>query len=168
MEANENNNLDILNSNDLTQHSKHKVHGVLAHSYLVYFIILIIGVVLDLSFQDKIFRTAIMMPTGFLMLLTASMIIFWAQHTSRNLDQVKTVTKETFCKGPYCYTRTPTHWGLFLLILGFGFILNALFVIVLTIISFVITKLFFLNKHESILEDKYGKPYLEYKKQVKF
>jgi len=156
------------NTKDIVQHPKHEVHGILAHSYLVYFFILIIGVVLDLSFPDKIFNKAIMMPTGFLMLVLATLVIFWAQHTSRKLEITDTITKETFCKGPYCYTRTPTHWGLFLLALGFGFILNALFVIILTIISFVITKLFFLKKQESILEDKYGKPYLDYKKIVKF
>ena len=154
-------------NNGKVVHPQHKVHSVLAHSYIVYFFILIVGVVLDLSFKDKIFNTAIMMPTGFLMLILASMIIIWSQHTSRKLDQEE-ITKESFCKGPYCYTRTPTHWGLFLLILGFGFILNAIFVIVLTIISFIITKLFFLKKQEEILEDKYGEPYLEYKKIVKF
>jgi len=155
------------NTKDIVQHPKHEVHGVLAHSYMVYFLILIIGVVLDLSFPDKIFANSIMMPTGFLMLILATLVIFWAQHTSRNLDH-GSITKESFCRGPYCYTRTPTHWGLFLLVLGFGFILNAFFVIILTIISFVVTKLFFLKKQEAILEDKYGIPYLEYKKTVKF
>ena len=149
-------------------HPQHTIHSILAHSYLIYFLILIVGVVLDLSYPDKIFATAIMMPTGFMMLVLATIIILWAQHTSRQLDVANTVTKETFCKGPYCYTRTPTHWGLFLLILGFGFILNAFFVIILTIISFIITKLFFLKKQEKILENKYGTPYLEYKKVVKF
>lgn len=155
------------NTKDTVEHPKHEVHGVLAHSYMVYFLVLIIGVVLDLSFPDKIFSTAIMMPTGFLMLILASVVIIWAQHTSRNLDH-ENITKEAFCRGPYCYTRTPTHWGLFLLVLGFGFILNALFVIMLTILSFVVSKLFFLKKQEAILEDKYGQPYLEYKKTVKF
>lgn len=149
-------------------HPKHEVHGVLAHSYIIYFLVLVIGVLLDLSFPDKIFATSIMMPTGFLILILATLIIFWSQHTSRKLDATPTITKETFCKGPYCYTRTPTHWGLFLLILGFGFILNAFFVIVLTVISFIISKMFFLKKQEAILEDKYGTPYLEYKKIVKF
>jgi protein-S-isoprenylcysteine O-methyltransferase Ste14 len=155
-------------SKEKNSHPRHLVHSILAHSYLIYFLILIIGVTLDLVFPDKIFATAIMMPTGFMMLVLATIVILWAQHTSRKLDVANEVTKETFCKGPYCYTRTPTHWGLFLLILGFGFILNAFFVIVLTVISFIITKLFFLKKQEAVLEQKYGTPYLEYKKLVKF
>ena len=77
------------------------------------------------------------------------------------------VTKENFCKGPYCYARHPTHWGLFFLILGFGIILNALFVILCTLISFIVTKFVFIEKQEKILAEKYGAPYLEYKKSVK-
>ena len=77
------------------------------------------------------------------------------------------MTKETFCQGPYCYTRTPTHWGLFFLVLGFGILVNAFFVVVTTIVSFIVSKFIFLRRGEAILAKKYGTPYLEYKKQVK-
>ena len=107
-----------------------------------------------------------MAPIGVAFLLLATILILWAQMTSRNLSK-QNITKETFCKGPYCYTRSPTHWGLFLLLLGFGFIANAFFLIILTLISFVITKFIFLEKEENALAMKYGAPYLEYKKEVK-
>ncbi|KKP64099.1 MAG: hypothetical protein UR62_C0020G0001, partial [Candidatus Nomurabacteria bacterium GW2011_GWF2_35_12] len=67
----------------------------------------------------------------------------------------------------YCYTRSPTHFGLFLLMLGFGIITNALFIIIFSVISFIITKFVFIRKEEKILAEKYGIPYLEYKKSVK-
>jgi protein-S-isoprenylcysteine O-methyltransferase Ste14 len=78
------------------------------------------------------------------------------------------VTKETFCRGPYCYTRSPTHFGLFLLIIGFGFVLNAFFVVLFTFFCFLITKITFVKKQEKLLEEKYGTAYTEYKKSVKF
>jgi len=145
----------------------HTVHKTLAHSYIVYFLILILGVSLDLFFHIKIFNTSIMAPIGFVFLVLASFIIFWAQKSSRDLLKVKDVTKQHFCRGPYCYTRTPTHWGLFFLALGFGFIMNAFFIIILTVISFIITKITFVQKQEKLLEQKFGTPYTEYKKSVK-
>ncbi|KKP71662.1 MAG: hypothetical protein UR70_C0021G0015 [Candidatus Nomurabacteria bacterium GW2011_GWB1_35_20] len=51
--------------------------------------------------------------------------------------------------------------------LGFGIITNALFIIIFSVISFIITKFVFIRKEEKILAEKYGIPYLEYKKSVK-
>ncbi|KKR78979.1 MAG: hypothetical protein UU24_C0020G0005 [Candidatus Nomurabacteria bacterium GW2011_GWA2_40_9] len=145
----------------------HTVHKTLAHSYIVYFLILVLGVCLDLLFPIRIFHTSIMAPIGFVFLVFASFIIFWAQKSSRDLLKAEEVTKEHFCRGPYCYSRTPTHWGLFFLALGFGFIMNAFFIILFTIISFIITKITFVQKQEKLLEQKFGAPYTEYKKSVK-
>ena len=148
--------------------SKLSVHRVLAHSYTMYFVLFLIGVTLDLIFRLKIFRTSIMVPTGFFFLVLATVIILWAQKTGRDLRKVKEVKTEHFCRGPYCYTRSPTHWGLFFMMLGFGIMANAVFVILFTLISFIIAKLVFLDKEETILEEKYGAPYQEYKKLVKY
>ena len=78
------------------------------------------------------------------------------------------MNKETFCNGPYRYTRIPTHFGLFFLMLDFGVIVNSLFIVILSVISFIIIKLTFIKKEEKILTEKYGTPYLEYKNSVKF
>lgn len=146
---------------------KPSVHKVLAHSYSVFFIFFLIGVFFDMVFNLRVFDSFFLLPVGLFFLVFGTVLILWAQYTSRNLD-TKNVTKETFCKGPYCYTRTPTNFGLFFLMLGFGMIINAFFVILFTLISFIITKFFFLDKQEKILEEKYGAPYSEYKKSVKF
>jgi len=143
-----------------------KVHWILAHSYTLYFILFLASVFLDFIFRIKIFTNLVMVPVGVALLVFASFLILWAQKTSRNLD-TKNISKETFCKGPYCYTRSPTHWGLFFLMLGFGIIANAVFVILFTLISFLITRFTFLDKQETVLAEKYGAPYLEYKRSVK-
>jgi protein-S-isoprenylcysteine O-methyltransferase Ste14 len=51
--------------------------------------------------------------------------------------------------------------------LGFGIMANTLFIIIFSIFSFFITKFIFLKKEENILAEKYGAPYLEYKKIVR-
>lgn len=148
-------------------HHKFKVHHVLAQSYSVAFFMFLIGVLLDLIFPIKVFHDSYMTPIGLSVLFFASIIIFWAQRTSRDLRKIDEIKKESFCRGPYCYSRTPTHWGLFLLLLGFGIVANASFIILTTIISSIISKIVFLKREERILVDKYGTPYLEYQKSVK-
>jgi|SRR3989344_2970027 len=147
---------------------KRSVHKVLAHSYSVYFVLLLVGVCLDLIFQFKIFTDSIMVPVGFFLVALATIIILWAQKAGHDFTKIKEKKTEHFCRGPYCYTRTPTHWGLFLLMLGFGIITNSFFVIIFTILAFFISKFVFMNKHDEILGEKYGTAYAEYKKLVKF
>ena len=146
---------------------KNKVHKVLAYSYLSFFISFLIGLYLDFIFPLKIFNDYAMASIGILFLLFGTFLILWAQKSSLKL-QKEDIAKEAFYHGPYRYTRSPTHFGLFLLMLGFGIMNNALFIIIFSIISFIIAKFIFLKKEEKILAEKYGTPYLEYKKSVKF
>lgn len=158
-----------------THPHKNKVHKILAHSYLSYFIFFLAGVFLDLifpaqgwsAFGGSIFHGIWPVYFGALILILATMLIVWAQRTTRNLSK-EALSRETFSRGPYKYTRSPTHWGLFLLMLGFGFMANAPFVVLFSIVSLLVSKVWFLNKQEEILADKYGAHYVEYKKFVKF
>jgi protein-S-isoprenylcysteine O-methyltransferase Ste14 len=146
---------------------KDKVHWVLSYSYTFYLVLFLVGVFLDSIFKKKVWASPLVAPIGLLFLLLATLLVYWAQKTSRNLKK-ETLTKETFSKGPYAFTRNPTHWGLFLLTLGFGLTINALFIVLASVISFLVTKTVFLKKEEKILERKYGEPYRAYKKAVKF
>ncbi len=147
--------------------ARHLVHHTLAHSYTVYFFVLLFGVALDMLFPIKIFNTT-HMNIGLALLLLSSALIVWAQRSSSHLAKVNEVEKHHFHRGPYKYTRTPTHWGLFFLVLGFGLVINAFFITALTVVSFFITKFVFIKDQEGILERRYGDPYKEYKKTVKF
>ena len=155
--------------NKALKHNKTKVHHTLAHSYYSYFILFLLGITLDLLYPVRIsIHPVIISSIGILIIVISSFLIFWAQRTSHKLNVKDEITVETFCKGPYCYTRTPTNFGLFFLVLGFAFVINAFFLVIFTIVAFVLAKLFFLKKQEAILEEKYGSPYIEYKKKVRF
>ena len=152
-----------------TEKSPHSgiVHHILAHSYSLYFVLFLLGFLFDVFFPIKIFKGEIIKYIGFLLLISSSYLIFWAQITSRKLDKTN-LTRDSFRRGPYYFTRSPTHFGIFLLIIGFGMIANTIFVIFFTVIAFFITKLVFLKEQEMLLEERYGEPYREYKKIVKF
>lgn len=146
---------------------KNKVHRVLAQSYLFFFFCFLAGIYFNIIFNFRIFKSSWVAPLGFVFLLLATILIVWAQRTSQNLKKGD-ISKENFSQGPYGYTRTPTHLGLFFLMLGLGMIINSFFIILFAFISFLFEKIIFLNKQEKILAEKYGAPYLEYKKSVKF
>jgi len=146
---------------------KNKVHGVLAHSYILYFILFLFGILLDFIFPLKIFTNYIISVIGFVFLIFGTFLIVWAQKSSHHLKK-ENISKETFYQGPYRYTRSPTHLGLLLLTIGFGVMANTLFIIISSIVSFIVTKFIFIKAQEKILAEKYGTPYLEYKESVKF
>ncbi len=146
---------------------KDLVHHILAHSYMFYFIAFIVGLFFDYIFPLKIFENNSTVLLGSLVSILGTILVLWAQKSSKTFDK-NNITKNSFCNGPYRFTRNPTHWGLFFLIVGFSFIMNSLFIFFFTIVSFVITKSFFLKRQERVLEHKYGAPYMEYKKSVRF
>jgi len=146
---------------------KNRVHRVLAHSYFFYFMIFLLALFLDFAFPLKVFHESNLTYIGVLLLILGPLLIFWAQISSHKLKK-ENMNKESFCNGPYRYTRGPTNFGIFILILGFGITVNALFVVVLALISFIITRLTFIKKEEKILAERYGTSYIEYKKMVKF
>lgn len=147
---------------------RESVHWILAHAYAMYFALFLIGISLDLVFKFRIFTNSVMVPIGATLVVLSTFLILWAEKSSHELRKDTNISKEAFCRGPYCYTRTPTHWGLFFLMLGFGIMINAFFVILSTIISFLIAKFVFQGRAEKILERKYGVHYTEYKKSVRF
>ncbi|KKR82839.1 MAG: hypothetical protein UU30_C0020G0015 [Candidatus Nomurabacteria bacterium GW2011_GWA2_40_97] len=100
---------------------KNSVHRVLAQSYLFYFILFLLSLFLDFIFPLKIFEETALISVGIIFLILGTFLIFWAQRTSHKLKK-ENINKEIFYHGPYCYTRSPTHFGLFLLMLGFGII----------------------------------------------
>lgn len=146
-----------------------KVHSILAYSYLVFLLSVILGVIFDIFVKNKIFSNIIYQQIGFLMLLVSSIIIYWAQSTSSNYTKNinKSDTRSQFEYGPYRYLRSPTHFGLFIMTLGFSLIINSLFSIIFTVMAYVITKLFFIKREEDLLEIKYGQVYTDYKKKVR-
>ncbi len=147
------------------------VHTVLGHSYLVYFVTLLFGLLIDTKWTVR-FSVPYLPPIGFVLLFVGPALILWAQYTSHKLA-VKQIVKnpETsvhdFIRGPYMFTRSPTHLGLFLMIIGLGFLFNSVSIVTTTLLAFLITKTIFLTKEEKLLEEKYGEEYQKYKEQVK-
>jgi len=150
-----------------TEIIKSKVHRILAHSYMVYLMALFFGLVFSAVLPFPIFNNEILAVISAVFLFFASLLIFWAQKSSKEFTK-ENLTKESFMKGPYRFTRNPTNVGLFFSMICFSIIVDSIFSVLFTFIAFLISLLIFLRKEEDFLANKYGTPYLEYKKVVKF
>ena len=153
------------NSNTKAQDSK--IARARAYIDIMYFLFFIIGICFNLIFNLKIFKGSIATPVGFIILVLATILIFWTQKTLRVVWK-QDINKKNFSIGPYGYTRNPVQLGIFLLIVSFGLITNSFFIPLFAIVAFIIGTFMFLNKEEKALVEKYGNSYLEYKKLVKF
>jgi protein-S-isoprenylcysteine O-methyltransferase Ste14 len=146
------------------------VHQVLAYSYLVYFAAVCFGFLLDLVYAIKI-NVPLGQPFGFLAIALGTWLIVWAQSSSKKstvsrAEPAKVCAKD-FCVGPYVFSRSPTHYGLFFMTLGLALLYSSVTMVALVLIAFVITRTVFLPQEEKQLELKYGEAYLDYKKQVR-
>ena len=158
------------NINEQNEDKEVKIHHFLAYSPMIYLIGLIAGFFADILYPVKIIPETIVLPIGFVLIILSPVLILWAQHSSRNFRKEKKLAKietKDFCKGPYRLTRNPTYLGLFFLVLGFGILANAILIVLMAVISFLIVNFIFLKKEEKLLERKFGGEYLEYKKSVR-
>ena len=144
------------------------VHYILSHSYMVFFLAVMVGVIVDILVPVIIFKNPIFQYIGFTMIIIGSSLIYWAQSaTSTPKEQTNTTKEKDFERGPYKYSRNPTHTGMAIMTLGLGLLLNSFFTVICILVAYLISKFIFLKKEERILEDKYGQTYLNYKKKVK-
>jgi protein-S-isoprenylcysteine O-methyltransferase Ste14 len=145
-----------------------EIHDVLAHSYLTYFFAVVFGLIVDMMLPIKLISDSVASSIGLVLMLLAPALILWAQMTSNRFSKEK---KEgdtiNFSKGPYIFSRSPTHLGLDILVIGFGLILNSFFIVAFSIVSFFVTRFFFVRKEEALLGEKYGEQYLKYRRSVR-
>ena len=146
------------------------VHVLLSHSYMVFFLAVILGAICHIFFTLSIFENSAYQYIGLSMIALGSIIIYWAQSTSsctRKEVVIGEKSERDFERGPYKYSRNPTHNGLTLMTLGLSLLINSFFTFIFMVAAAIITKVIFLKEEESILEDKYGQVYCEYKKKVR-
>ncbi len=74
--------------------------------------------------------------------------------------------REFVAVGPYAYVRNPMYIGGFILIIGFGLYHTSVSILIFAIILSVIFHFFVLFVEEPILGTKFGRSYLEYRKNV--
>lgn len=149
----------------------HLIHVVLGHSYLFYFVLFCIAIVLDIINPLRFIRSQYSLNIGVLLVVLGSLLLFWAQSSSKKSLHERHEehrSEKAFLHGPYTFLRSPTQVSLLFMFVGLGLVLNSVFVTVAAVISFILSKTVFIKKQESILESRYGESYKAYKTKVPF
>jgi protein-S-isoprenylcysteine O-methyltransferase Ste14 len=140
-------------------------HHLLAISYMAYFICIAGGIGLSVFFPLHMHIPAANI-FAFVCFVSGPLLILWAQYSSFAFEKHKKQHGTiSFSFGPYKFLRNPTQIGLGALIIGYVFILQSATVFAAVLLSYLIGNYFY-KKHETLLEQKYGKNYKEYKMHV--
>ncbi|HRH30455.1 MAG TPA: methyltransferase [Candidatus Paceibacterota bacterium] len=147
------------------------IHEVLARSYFVFFLFILIGLLISFFWDISLFPE-VKNDLGFTVLVLGTVLVFWAQQSSRKTKHKRghsdlEISKEGFVKGPYKFYRSPTHLGVFLLCAGMAILDNSFIVALTSVIAFIFTRIVFIKREEKMLEEKYGEVYRHYKNKVK-
>lgn len=142
------------------------MHYVLLGDYIMFFVALILGILLNFIFPNTLFNNLYAEYIGVIFLILGPVIILWAQSTSKKLAKNPPLVP-TFTSGPYKYTRNPTHSGVIIMMFGFALIVHSVFSLIFLVIADIISRLTVLKKQDKILEDRYGDAFVDYKKKVK-
>lgn len=76
-------------------------------------------------------------------------------------------TPALLAQGIYRYTRNPMYVGMTLNIIGVGFLLGNLWVVLLAALFLVVVHYTSVLPEEAYLDEKFGEPYRQYRKQVR-
>lgn len=145
------------------------IHVILFHTYVVFLGAVILGVIFDQIFAVHILDNYNLQNLGLTMIIFGSILVYWAQSTTNAPKSELTKERDInfFLRGPYKYTRNPTNLGLTVMTLGLGFILNSFFSVLFIVITYLISRFIFIRKQDSILAERYGEVFTDYKKKVR-
>ncbi len=89
---------------------------------------------------------------------------FSKHKTSSNCSKSATVLIMT---GPFTYSRNPAYVGFTVMIAGFSFVVNSLWLLASTVPACLAVFWFVIRKEEAYLERKFGNDYVEYRDRVR-
>ncbi|OGI77533.1 hypothetical protein A3C57_01730 [Candidatus Nomurabacteria bacterium RIFCSPHIGHO2_02_FULL_33_12] len=138
---------------------------LLSKSYSIYFFAFVFAIILDMIFNFK-FGGQILQNIGLILMVLSTFLMYWAQTVNKKPAYLPD-GQRNFSLGPYKYSRNPTQFGLFVLILSAGFIMNSYIVIIAGVIAFIFSFFVIIPKEEVRHIKKYGQVYLNYMKQTR-
>ena len=145
-----------------------RILEVASYAAVIYLAMFFFGAAGEYFFGARIGSEGFMIFIGVFLLGMSPLFILWSQRSIRRFR--KGITDElhipVFNIGPYKLTRNPTYLGLAMLIAGFGFLANSLYIVLSAVAGFILVNIFVLPKEERLLEKKYGDIYLNYKRKV--
>lgn len=147
------------------------ISNLSSYSTAVFGTALVLAVVLDIVFPFKFMQEPWNRYLGLFVVVIGTFIVLWAETVGRKYSirrkRGEVTHVDHISKGAYSFSRNPKYVGLGVLLLGLGIILNSLFVMAAAIVSILVIHFFLIHKEETLLSERHGDIYHEYKKKVK-
>jgi protein-S-isoprenylcysteine O-methyltransferase Ste14 len=135
---------------------------------IIQFLGLIIGIIFEYFFPTKMFPPHTSEILGIVLIILGSIIIFSAQKASAAFRaRERRGEVRVFHKGAYRWFHNPTSFALALLVIGLGFILNSLMIVLLSAVGYWLSYIVYEEKKQRIMTEKYKDDYTNYKKKIK-
>jgi len=145
--------------------------GVITWPPAIYAIPLAIGIIAHLIYSVNF------LPEGWLWRLLGALLIgvgiflaLWAERTMHNAGTNVNPYKPTTAivtVGPYRFTRNPMYLSMALCYLGVASLMNALWPLLLLLVSLSLINYGVIAREERYLEKKFGDEYVRYKSRVR-
>ncbi len=117
-------------------------------------------------FPDRIVFKVI----GLIFLVSGLVLFFWSVYLfwafGKGTLAPWTPTQKLIIRGPYKYCRNPMISGVLFVLLGETLVLNSVNILIIAIVFFIINTIYFILIEEPGLDERFGKEYEEYKKNV--
>lgn len=139
-----------------------------SYSTFIFLIGLLAGVALHVWFPwEFTTHTLRALTIGWVLLIGAPLLLFWGDQnraTCYHQDNDTHVCKG-LGSGPYAFTRHPKYVAFILLVIGLGLILNAIPMLIIALILFVLFTFVVIPREEKALIEQLSN-YEEYRKKV--
>jgi len=144
--------------------------GVTIPPPIVYFLFILIGIGLNYLWPFSFFPQSIQGPIGYT-IIALSLILFGLvlrefSRSSTSIDHRKSTTA-IISSGPFRYSRNPVYLSLTILAIGVSFVVDSLWVIIMTIPAILIVHYAVILKEEAYLIKIFGDKYRHYMNSVR-
>ncbi len=144
--------------------------NVIAIPPLIYLAFLAVGLLLDYLFPVPVLPNSIQYAVGFGIMIAPALImpsvLLRFKKANTNFDPGKPTTR-IITTGPYRYSRNPSYVSLTMLYLGIAIAADSVWVLAGLIPTLVVMHYGVILREEQYLAEKFGEPYLQYKRSVR-
>ena len=150
--------------------SKEDSAHILAAPPFFFIVPLLIGAVVEYFVPTSLLPTLPSIIIGLLFswaslpFIILSLRAFYKVKTAFDARRTTTTLVTT---GIYKISRNPAYLSLLLFYIGLSFIINSIWILILILPSIYSVQKFCIEREEKYLEGKFGRQYLDYKKQVR-
>lgn len=142
--------------------------NIVTYSPATFFIMMLVAVVVHMNAPAPFVDSVTGWVVGAVLLALSPVLTFWALRIRHSLYvPVVERTCTNFDVGPYRFSRHPVYVGFLLMMIGFGFVINSLIMLLFAAILFVFFTGIVIPEEERELERHCREVYQDYKKRVR-